>query len=169
MAAGNTFDIIGSTTLANSTTSTYTFSSIPSTYNELYVVVAGQTTTANDNSLAFQFNGDTSATQYAWYAYDGNNAVVSATGSLLVNQPNIQFGLITSVGQSVSIGRIIGYSTSGIYKGVMGEGGFNTRVRGYSGFWNSTAVINSVTVYIYPNAANFVSGSTITLYGITRA
>ena len=168
MTAGNTFTPLATVTLANSTTSSYTFSSISSSYNELYLVVAGTSTTAGDNSICLQFNGDT-GNNYACYGYDGNNTTVSAFGSTTVNQPNIQFGLITSAGQSVSIGRVIGYSTSGIYKGIQGEGGFATRVRDSAAFWNNTAVINSVTVLIYPNAAYFVAGATITLYGIARA
>jgi hypothetical protein len=169
MPAGNTFTPIQTTIIPNSTTSSYTFSSIPQTYNELYLVCTGYTTTAGDNSLALQFNGDTSGS-YGWVGFDGNNANAVGIGSTSsVTGSNAQFGLITSNGVSVSILRVIGYSTDGIYKGVLGQAGFSTRVRAYTGLWNNTAAITSLTVFITPNAANWVAGATLTLYGIARA
>lgn len=169
MPAGNTFTPLASTTLSNSTTNSYTFSSISQAYNELYIVCTGYTTTGGENSLGFQFNGDT-GNNYGWVGFEGVGSVAQGVGSnSSITQPNAQFGLITSAGVSTSVGRIIGYSTSGIYKGILGQGGMSTRVRGYTNHWNNTAAINSVTVLITPNAGNWVAGATLSLYGIARA
>lgn len=169
MPAGNTFTPLASTTLANSTTNSYTFSSISQAYNELYVVCTGYTTTGGENSLGFQFNGDT-GTNYGFVGFEGVGSTAQGFGSTsTLGQSSGQFGLITSAGVSTSIGRIIGYSTSGIYKGIMGQGGMSSRVREYTVHWNNTAAINSVTVLITPNAGNWVAGATLSLYGIARA
>ncbi len=169
MPAGNTFTQIGSTTLANSTTNSYTFSNIPQTYNELYLITTGYTTSGGENSICVQFNSDT-GNNYGWVAFEGVGSTAQGVGSnSSITQPNAQVGLITSAGVSTSIVHVVGYSTSGIYKGILGQGGISTRVRGYCGHWNNTAAITSMTVLIYPNAGNWVSGATLGLYGIARA
>jgi len=74
MAAGSTYTPIATTTLGSSATS-YTFTSIPSTYTDLVIVaqIKGDTTTY----LNLRFNGDTGS-NYSRTTLSGNGSTASS-------------------------------------------------------------------------------------------
>lgn len=82
------FAVINETTLANSTTATQTWSSIPATYNHLMVVVLGRLTetTALTDWVNVQLNGD-SGVNYSWV----NVAATNISGTLVAPFDNTAF------------------------------------------------------------------------------
>jgi len=85
MAAGSTYTPIATTTLG-STTASYTFSSIPSTYTDLVLVVIGEAyfTSTNYINTGVQFNSDTGS-NYAAHYLIGNGSSVSSGATTTSN------------------------------------------------------------------------------------
>jgi hypothetical protein len=75
MAAGNTYEAIATQTLGSAAASV-TFSSIPGTYTDLVVVIAGTLTTGSDN-VSFQLNGDSGA-NYSVTVLTGDGSTASS-------------------------------------------------------------------------------------------
>ena len=161
MAAGSTYTPIATTTLGSAAAS-YTFSSIPSTYTDLVLVVAG--TAGTDETIGVRFNGDT-GNNYSETAISGDGS--SATSFRETNLTRAHVGTIGST-QSVSIINIMNYSNTTTNKTVLGRGNYSgARVRTWVALWRNTAAIN--TVYVDAIGATFAAGSTFTLYGIQAA
>jgi len=72
----NTYTLISSQTAANSTTATYTFSSIPSTYTDLKLVYSCRNSAGLQN-ITMQFNSITSGYTYKMIYSDATNPVIS--------------------------------------------------------------------------------------------
>lgn len=161
MAAGATYVSIASNTLSSSAASV-TFSSIPGTYTDLVVVVAGTFTTGSTNNVNFQFNGDT-ASNYSFLRLLGNG---SAASSYRASDVEIDIGLLSSTAQSTTVANIQNYSNTTTYKTAIGRGNTPEYVQASNGTWRNTAAITSVKIQ---SAATFASGTTFSLYGITAA
>ena len=161
MAAGATYVSIASNTLSSSAASV-TFSSIPGTYTDLVVVVAGTFTTGSTNNVNFQFNGDT-ASNYSFLRLLGNG---SAASSYRASDVEIDIGLLSSTAQSTTVANIQNYSNTTTYKTAIGRGNTPEYVQASLGAWRNTAAITSVTIL---SAATFASGTTFSLYGIAAA
>ena len=161
MAAGATYVSIASNTLSSSAASV-TFSSIPGTYTDLVVVVAGTFTTGSTNNVNFQFNGDT-ASNYSFLRLLGSG---SAASSYRVSDVQIDIGLLSSTAQSNTVANIQNYSNTTTYKTAIGRGDTSEYAQASLGAWRNTAAITSVTIL---SAATFASGSTFSLYGIAAA
>ena len=71
-----TYDPIATTTISGSSTNTYTFSSIPSTYTDLVLAFANFQGTTN-YSFALRFNGD-SGSNYSYTVLEGNGTSASS-------------------------------------------------------------------------------------------
>ena len=171
MAAGSTYTPIATTTLGSAAAS-YTFSSIPSTYTDIVLIgsVRSDKTTANSDTITFRLNGDT-GTNYS-------NTILKGTGSAASsnrrsNDAQWYAGEVSSNGDTSNIFTPIivqfqNYANASTYKTVLFRtNAVNTDVEASVGLWRSTSAINSIT--IYPAGGNFVSGSTLTLYGIAAA
>jgi len=145
----------------SSAASSITFSSIPSTYTDLRLVVTGATTASQNVRL--QFNGDT-ATNYSDTYLVGNGSSASSgsdvTNGWIYLEPN---GFTTT--PSTLQADIFSYAGS-TYKTVLsaasedanGSGSVSRTV----GLWRSTAAITSIKLL----ATNFATGFTATLWGI---
>jgi hypothetical protein len=166
MAAGSTYTPIATQTLG-SAASSVTFSSIPSTYTDLVLIISAQTSTgSNGYDIRGQFNGDT-GTNYSHTQMFGNGS--SASSSRESNVAYMKFGLTDTSNFTVARVNIMNYSNTTTYKTVI------TRRDDASQYtievvdlWRNTAAITSI--YIYPEtASNFTAGSTFTLYGIAAA
>jgi hypothetical protein len=162
MAAGSTYTPIATTTLSVDTVS-YTFSSIPSTYTDLILIMnAGVTTTGPIN---VQVNSDT-AGNYSYTRIYGNGT--SATSDRFTANSSFDLGYFPNDLNNNSITHFMNYSNTTTYKTVLNRWnstGFATAV---VGLWRSTAAINSIKLF---NASpyNLKAGSTFTLYGIQAA
>lgn len=168
MAAGATYEPISTTTLANSTTASVTFSSIPSTYTDLIVVFTGAITPDADE-LNLQINGDT-ATNYSYTRLKGNGTSASSDRYSNVNHIHVGNAGVSSV-QCNAIVQVMNYANSSTYKTVLSrENASNRDVMGIVGLWRSTSAITSLRLFCsQPSSFYFTSGSTFTLYGIAAA
>lgn len=160
MAAGSTYTPIATTTLGSAAAS-YTFSSIPSAYTDLRLIVAGTLTSLED--IGIQFNGDT-GTNYSITNLIGNGS--SASSGRMSNASVMYLGSLDS-NQSVSTFDFMNYSNTTTYKtGLNRSSAASWAVFAKVGLWRSTAAINSIKVM---PVNSFAAGTTLTLHGIAAA
>lgn len=171
MAAGSTYTPIATQTLG-STTSSVTFSSIPSTYTDLVLVLGSLGMNSAGSAGKLTFNGDT-ATNYS-------NTILYGTGSTTgsfreSNANNIRIyggavGMTANNNNDTVIVQIQNYSNTTTNKTVLTRCNISSgEVDAMVGLWRSTAAINSLTVISYNGTDRFTVGSTFTLYGIAAA
>lgn len=164
MPAGSTYSTIATTTLG-SAASSYTFSSIPSTYKDLVLIRSGGVSSPDE--IALRFNGDTgsnySYTQMS--GYNGGTAVSRAS-----NQTMARGGAAWTTSANNTIWNILNYSNTSTFKTFLqryNDAGDPT-VGASVLLWRSTTAINSVQI-LTSTGQNFTAGTTFTLYGITAA
>lgn len=159
--------LISSTTLASDTAS-ITFSSIPQTFKHLVIKFQGRSTHAAANvPLYVRFNGDSSAIYD--YAIEAVAGVVGAAqiyvGDIAASTANAG----TAGSYSIDVPN---YAGTTFIKHAMWLGGFSASTSGggqnnYYGWgqWRSTAAIT--TILLLPSNGSFVTGTVISLYGIS--
>lgn len=161
-----TYEPIATTTLGSSAAS-YTFSSIPSTFTDLRLVVNGVQTGTSGNPY-ITLNSDT-GTNYSITVLSGNGS--SATSSRSSNAAFIYFGITAEVRNTmIFMGTVdlMNYKNTTTNKTVLARAGnasFGTDA--IVGLWRNTAAITSITVDL--DAGNWNTGTTFTLYGIKAA
>ena len=162
MAAGATYTPIATQTLGSS--GTVTFSSIPSTYTDLVLIVNGSWATPSDDGFYIQLgNGsiDTGTNYSTTYLYGTGSSAASGRES---NQAGMQLGR-AGTSNSTSIISIQNYSNTTTYKTGLGRGNNpSSLVITSVGLWRSTSAVNILKVN-----TTFNAGSTFTLYGISSA
>ena len=159
MPAGSTYTPIATTTLG-SAVSSYTFSSIPSTYTDLVLILNPNSTVDNMN---FRFNGDT-GTNYSNTWLFGNGSTVTSTRG--TNRTTIA-GTVSGGWEIVRF-NIMNYANTTTFKTTLLRADDAANYVGTNvGLWRSTAAITSVT--IVAGVGNLPAGSTFTLYGIASA
>jgi hypothetical protein len=62
---------------------------------------------------------------------------------------------------------IMNYTSTSIYKSVIGRYDFSSQTEQHAGTWMSTAAINKIELVAFANT--FTAGSSFTLYGIKAA
>lgn len=151
----------------------YTFNTIPSTYDDLVIVGANMTATTTF-TVYWQANGDTGS-NYA-HAY-----LVAPNG----------YGVQTLSGKGLTLTHaMIGSISAGVNASI--AGGFNMTINQYSqssypkvcisawneadleasiftSMWTGTTAINSLTLKLSSGSASFKTGTRISLYGIKKA
>jgi hypothetical protein len=163
----------------NGTASTYTFSSIPSTYKHLQIRYQwiGDVNATNDN-LRMQWNGSTYAGYVSHILYgDGTNkGAASSVGN--VEFPIGAYGVLGSTTYPcVGIIDIQNANVNGVYKTFrsisgsdkngttsVGTAGIELDSGFYDIYGGDTARISSITLKI--GGGNFATGTTFALYGI---
>jgi hypothetical protein len=141
-----------------------TFSSIPSTYTDLVLIIIG--TVSSEGAARFQCNGDTS-TNYSTTLLFGNGS--SALSGRAANQ---NFGAIGRIGTVVSnsIIHFMNYANTTTAKTVISRGNTsNLFVTAQATLWRATPAAITSIVLTPENAANWDTGCTFTLYGIKAA
>jgi hypothetical protein len=166
MAAGSTYTPIATTTLG-SATSSYTFSSIPSTYTDLVLVGAFATDNPSSINLNVGAGSIDTGSNFSWTYLLGNGT--SASSSRGSTDTRIFAGATNSSnGQSNIIISFNNYSNTTTNKTTLNR--FNDTTSGtYAtvGLWRNTAAINQIR--LLANGNNLAAGSTFTLYGIAAA
>jgi hypothetical protein len=164
---GKDFDSIATIT-PYTTTTTVTFSSIPSTYKHLQIRWF-----ARGSSLAglyWTFNGDSGA-NYARHRLSADGSSASAAG--LASQNNIytvaSWGIPNAANTFAGgVYDILDYKDTNKYSTLRGLAGQDSNGSGgvelVSGLWMNTAAINSIT--ISPNVGTIQANSHWALYGI---
>ena len=166
MAAGSTYTPLATTTLGSSATS-YTFTSIPSTYTDLVLIASGAMNTGGDSSVNIRVgNGSVdSATNYSCTLLDGDGTSAASYRESTVNNLNIG---IFNTANSVDIFQFQNYANTTTYKTILSRGNCSVYLRTAVGMWRSTSAINQI--YLYNSAGrSFIAGTTFTLYGIAAA
>lgn len=167
MAVNFTYVPIATTTLSTAAAS-YTFSSIPSTYKDLVLVV--NATTSSPDDCYIQFNGDTTSNYSdTWLQGNGtaatSNRDTSAT-AIKLNSPN---GGVLGTNPVTTLVNINNYANTTTFKTVLiraNNTSYGTNAT--AGLWRATpAAINAIK--IFTSTYNFGTGSTFTLYGIAGA
>ena len=168
----NTFVKIASVAVGSGGAATISFSSIPSTYTDLQLVISGRTSSSNPTTN-LRFNSDTTATNYyrmsvlsygsgsqsnsvndmgagGWTPYTGYTASTFGVNSYYI--PNY-----TSSNQK-------SYSTDSAT-----ENNATDNYTGYiAGRWTGTAAITGITIYPAVDGS-WSQYSTATLYGISKS
>ncbi len=165
-----TYEKIATQTLTSAATG-IDFTSIPSTYTDLRIVIIPKVIATWDNSpLRMRFNSD-SGNNYSLTTLYGTGS--SAASSNLTSQNNIgvSFGGIMVSTPTLYEIDIFSYANS-TYKTSLITSADDLNGSGYItkkvGLWRSTSAITSIYLYTYV-ADIMASGTTATLYGILKA
>jgi hypothetical protein len=161
-AAGG-MTLISTTTLTGATT---TISSIPSTYNTLYLIAKNFRPSSNNNSLKFYFNGDTAA------RYATNGGTTYAQGENTFGVTSIDCGADTSSTTNDGFTTIMipNYTNTDTWKAAEictnnSNGTTPTNQQRFNAFgvYNQKVAITSIT---FKSAAGNLSAGSVLLYGV---
>lgn len=174
MPAARTYEPIQTYTVP-SAQATYTFTSIPSTYTDLRVIIVPAVSN-QVGSLGVQFNSDTStgSTNYSFTDVYGTGTAVGSSrdASTYSIYPNYNLTESGTLGQTVTTVDFMNYSNTTTFKTLLTRansvGGTYPGTSALVGLWRSTAAISSIKFWLSGNH-NFLTGSTFTLYGIKAA
>lgn len=161
-----TYEPIASQTIANSSTSSVIFSSLPSTFTDVRIVVSGGFVTGSpDNILALRLNGDT-GNNYSYVTMFAEGSPQSAyisnyNTALLYRMP------INNQGQTII--ELMSYSNTNVFKTFLSTADNPTgSIFKMVHLWRNTASVTSVTLYGF-SGSNYLAGTTLCLYGIKAA
>jgi hypothetical protein len=166
MPAGRTYEPIATTTLGSATAS-YTFTSIPTTYTDLILVINGGTT-ANGQFRIQVGNGSVdTGTNYGGtqiYAYS------STLGSGRETSASNPYVAVTSSTNSTHIIEFLNYSNTTTFKTWLNKGGdLGQNQYDTSAYcWRSTSAINTIKL-ASDSGTTLATGTKLTLYGIASA
>jgi hypothetical protein len=164
-----TYTLIASSTVGAGSAGEITFSSIPSTYTDLSVLITSRVDVGDSgDQLRIKFNGSTSnltarllygtgssALSTSISGYVGPNDTTSQTASVFSNMwlyvPNYR----SSSFKSYSVDAVQENNSSGAYSILT------------AGLWSDTSAITSLG--LYPNVGSLVQYSTAYLYGIVKS
>ena len=168
-----TYEAIATNTLGSSAAS-FNFTSIPSTYTDLILVIryAG---TSNDQNSLLRFNGDTGSNYSRTFMLSGSSGTASGRNS---NQTFIQMVQNMGAGTSLDSGnyhivQIMNYANTTNYKTMLdrtyaqNNSGTQAELLAFVGLWRSTSAINQITYS--QGGGDILAGSSATLYGIKAA
>lgn len=177
MASAPTYTPIATSTLGSN--GTFSFSSIPQTYTDLVLIFNGTSTYTSDSGAWLKMqvgNGsvDTGA-NYSNTYLTGNGSIAGSNRLSGLNNAyvcHIADNNNTTGNTSPSVGviHIMNYSNTTTYKTILARGSATTNstaVDAVVSLWRGTSAIN--TIYLFCDGTNFVTGSSVTLYGIASA
>jgi hypothetical protein len=163
MAALSSYTPIATHTIATAVNS-YTFSSVPSTYTDLQLVISG--TLSSGATMQLVFNGDTTNVYSATSLYgDGTSPYSSRLSNNASYQAWIGNAYTT---QFSAIVNIMNYANTTTYKTLLSRmNNSANNVFAVTSMWRSTAAINSIEVKV-AGGLNLAVGTTLSLYGIAN-
>jgi hypothetical protein len=151
---------------------TITFSSIPSTYTHLQIRYIARSD-GSGGHLRMRTNGDTGSNYTIHFLKgDGTSASAYGTGgtSFMGDSPYLYSGFLTNAYQAgiidtLDYANVNKYKTIRTLLGQDNNGGGNAAIELWSGLWQSTSAISSITLYM-DDSSNFTTASQFALYGI---
>ena len=167
----NTYVALATQTVATATSSV-TFSSIPSGYTDLVLVISNATTTVTGYSYTYSLNNDTGS-NYSLTLLDGAGSAAQSVRYSNVTNTQAYLGTWTA-GMSTTepttiIVQLMNYSNATTYKTSLCRSNTASRqVDAVVGLWRSTAAVNRWDIQAQPGA-NIGVGTTFSLYGIANA
>lgn len=150
-----------------------TFSSIPATYTDLFLVLSGRSSRTGyaDDEVLVRFNGST--TGYSYKELQGNGSSATSFGN---TNNAIYRGAVTAANatsntfsnNSYYIPNYAGATNKSVSLDTTAENNATgTRMVIIAGLWSNTAAITSIS--LTPEVGpNFITGSTASLYGILK-
>lgn len=158
---------IATVTVGSGGASTMAFSSIPSTYTDLKLLITSSVT--SNNYIKININGDTGS-NYTYKVIRGSGSAAGSFQQTDWTAAAYVFGYSDSGWSSHSV-YIPNYATSS-YKSISSNSAQEANAAtAYSwlgsGLWNSTSAITSIT--IASQTLNFAQYSSATLYGIKNS
>jgi len=161
--AGATYTPIQTITSSGASIS---FTSIPSTYTDLIIVVNGKSSGAGQ--MALRFNSAT--TNYSSTSLNGNGTTAYSQRTTTSSNSFMQLGYYDyyDSNQGTGIVNVMNYANTTTYKTVLARNNnASTGVGTSVGLWQSTSTINAIEVF--PIGCTWITGTTLTLYGIAAA
>ncbi len=161
----------------SSPAASFTFSSIPATYTDLYLVCDGQGNSGASTAITIKFNSDTSAS-YSQSELWGSGTTTSTAGQQVATYLANNINLINWPGPTAVTPGYAGALTMNIqdYKNtvfyktftydtsqLVAESSGNAYVIYSQGWWKNLAAINRIDVM--SGTGSFVTGSRCSLYG----
>ncbi len=162
-----TYEPISTQTLANTTTSTVTFSSIPATYTDLILICSvGNNSGTGSGGMQTRYNNDTGS-NYSWTYLVGNGT--SASSGRNSNATYFDTAMENdTTNYGIIITQVMNYSNATTFKTAITRGSASTKEAGANvSLYRSTSAINRIDCI--KADGNFKNGSTFTLYGIKSA
>lgn len=159
----------------NSTAASVTFLNISQIYTDLKIIVSARSDrSAVEDSLKFRFNGDSGSNYTSRLLYGNGSVAVSQTETSATYGTHYAiFSAATATANTFGTAEITVPSYTGaatktisIFGASESNTGAGPSVGMSANLWNSTAAINSVT--LFPYYGSWVTGSTFYLYGITQ-
>lgn len=169
----STYESISTTTLG-SDVATISFSSIPSSYTNLVLVITGTISNASGTTMYLRFNSDTGYTYTMTRLYGDGNAAYTSTDSGSAETRMNLINFIYSGDRFFTKLNIFGYAGS-TFKTLLSEtamddnGGGSSIVDRRVAMWRSTSAVNDITFSLSGSVAKFATNTTATLYGILKA
>jgi hypothetical protein len=168
----STYEPISTQTLAT-TAASVTFTSIPSTYTDLMVIISS-TATNNNYDIGMRYNSD-SSTNYSMTALvfnADNSASAYAARETSVSSIRSNTNINNTIPNPLAL-QINNYANTNAFKTSVSRSSVPSTGYGLAatvGLWRSTAAINEVTfVLLGGGSTTFKVGSTFTIYGIKAA
>ena len=152
--------------------SSVTFSSIPSIYSHLQIRYIARSD-GSGGHLRMRTNGDT-ASNYTIHFLKGDGTSASAYGTggttFMGDSPYLYSGFLTNAYQAgiidtLDYANVNKYKTIRTLLGQDGNGSANATIELWSGLWQSTSAISSITLYM-DDSSNFTTYSQFALYGV---
>jgi hypothetical protein len=161
-----TYEPIATTTLT-SANNTVTFNSISGTYTDLRLVIQAKYSDSQSQFTTMTFNNDT-ASNYSNTLLIGNGSTATSERESNKNGFNIMYTGGASQWFMTTID-VFNYANTTTFKTTLfRDNVIDTRVEARVGLWRKTPeAITSIK--FYDQFANFITGSTFTLYGIKAA
>jgi len=156
-----------------STQASITFSSIPNTFTDLYLVLSFRSTEGFTGSNAqMSFNGSSSGYSTRLLYGTGSGAASATGGSTIINwSPTTSGGGSTANtfgNASIYIPNYTSSNAKSVSIDAVAENNATaSRQDINAGLWNNSAAISSIS-FTWEQSTNFAIGSSATLYGITR-
>lgn len=164
-----TYNAIATVTTGSLTTS-ISLSSIPSSYTDLVVIMTGSMA-AGANTIYVRINGDTNTNYQTIYMSSNGSSRTAAVGSLRndgVSFGNFAYGYTANTPFLVQA-HFNNYAQSTYSKTVLSKWSQGSNAVEYSGNrWTQTGAISSLEIR-NNGGHNFNIGTTVTIYGITKA
>jgi hypothetical protein len=164
-----TYEPIATTTLGSAANS-FTFSSIPSTYTDLKLIVVARVNVTNSTGLFVRFNSDTASnysqtTLYGTGTGTGSSRFTNSSNGIFINGDSLS--TTHPAGMYMDIFSYAGSTnkTSLVFSPIDKNGSGVVEVD--VGLWRNTAAINSINVRMF--SGDLAAGTTATLYGILKA
>jgi hypothetical protein len=157
------------TALANitlgSTASSVSFSSIPSSFRDLVVIIKAGAATGSPN-FQLSLNGDTTNANYSATQMSGSGSVVDGSAFLTGQSRFINYyGYLETDLHGTYVVNIMDYSATDKHKTYLSRASHaDNGVAAVASRWANTAAVTSVL--LTPEGQSFASGSTFALYGI---